>query len=87
MSSDARLKKDVQTFDLGFDFINSLRQVSWTSKDQGQGTTQHYGVITQEKESAIANLPRSMCIELKRGESELDSIKGVVLSLGSPECR
>ena len=54
VSSDARLKKDVQTSDLGLDFINSLRPVSWTWKDQSQGTTQHYGVIAQEAESAIA---------------------------------
>ncbi|MBL7556614.1 MAG: tail fiber domain-containing protein [Bdellovibrionaceae bacterium] len=54
VSSDARLKKDVQTSDLGLDFINSLRPVSWTWKDANQGTTEHYGVIAQETESAIA---------------------------------
>jgi trimeric autotransporter adhesin len=54
VSSDARLKKDVKTSDLGLDFINSLRPVSWTWKDQSRGTTQHYGVIAQEAESAIA---------------------------------
>jgi trimeric autotransporter adhesin len=55
VSSDARLKKDVKTSDLGLDFVNSLRPVSWTWKDQRQGTTQHYGVIAQEAEAAIAN--------------------------------
>ena len=54
VSSDARLKKDVQDSDLGLEFINSLRPVSWTWKDQSQGNTQHYGVIAQEAESAIA---------------------------------
>lgn len=54
VSSDARLKKDVQTSDLGLDFINSLRPVSWTWKDPNQGTAQHYGVIAQETEFAIA---------------------------------
>lgn len=54
VSSDARLKKDVKTSDLGLDFINSLRPVSWTWRDPHRGTTQHYGVIAQETESAIA---------------------------------
>jgi len=53
VSSDARLKKNVKTSDLGLDFINSLRPVSWTWKNPNQGTTQHYGVIAQETEQAI----------------------------------
>ncbi len=54
VSSDARLKKEVKTSDLGLDFINSLRPVSWIWKDQRQGAIQHYGVIAQEAELAIA---------------------------------
>ncbi|WP_347357516.1 tail fiber domain-containing protein [Bdellovibrio sp.] len=54
VSSDARLKKNVKDSDLGLGFINSLRPVSWTWKDENQGTTEHYGVIAQEAELAIA---------------------------------
>lgn len=54
VSSDSRLKKDIETSDLGLDFINSLRPVSWVWKDPKQGTSRHYGVIAQEAESAIA---------------------------------
>ncbi|MGE9743863.1 tail fiber domain-containing protein [Bdellovibrio bacteriovorus] len=54
VSSDARLKKNVKDSDLGLGFINSLRPVSWTWKDENQGATEHYGVIAQEAELAIA---------------------------------
>lgn len=54
VSSDARLKKNVKDSDLGLGFINSLRPVSWTWKDENQGTVEHYGVIAQEAELAIA---------------------------------
>lgn len=40
--------------DLGLHFINSLRAVSWVWKNSEQGTTEHYGVIAQEAEAAIA---------------------------------
>lgn len=54
VSSDVRLKKDVKPSDLGLDFVNSLRPVSWTWKDPRMGSTQHYGVIAQETKAAIA---------------------------------
>ncbi|MFV8249746.1 tail fiber domain-containing protein [Bdellovibrio bacteriovorus] len=54
VSSDARLKKNVKDSDLGLDFVNSLRPVSWTWIDEKQGATEHYGVIAQEAELAIA---------------------------------
>lgn len=56
VSSDARLKKNVKDSDLGLDFINSLRPVSWTWKDEKQGAIEHYGVIAQEAELAIAKV-------------------------------
>ena len=54
VSSDSRLKKNVKNSDLGLNFINSLRPVSWTWKDANQGAEEHYGVIAQEAEAAIA---------------------------------
>jgi hypothetical protein len=54
VSSDSRLKKNVKASDLGIDFINSLRPVSWNWKDQSQGSALHYGVIAQEVELAMA---------------------------------
>lgn len=53
VSSDARLKKDIRNSDLGLDFVNTLRPVSWLWKDNQLGTSRHYGVIAQEAESAI----------------------------------
>ena len=51
-TSDARLKKDILPSDLGLDFINKLRPVSyhWNS---GENTDLHYGLIAQETEAAI----------------------------------
>ncbi|MEY3760297.1 MAG: hypothetical protein RIR39_1788, partial [Pseudomonadota bacterium] len=54
VSSDVRLKKDIQNTDLGLDFINSLRPVSWLWIDKNQDTSRHYGIIAQEAEAAIA---------------------------------
>jgi hypothetical protein len=53
VSSDIRLKKDVQPSDLGLAFVNSLRPVSWIWKNTAQGSERHYGVIAQEAERAI----------------------------------
>ncbi|MBK7963163.1 MAG: tail fiber domain-containing protein [Bdellovibrionales bacterium] len=53
VSSDARLKKDVRTSDLGLSFINSLLSSFVDRKDEKQGLAQHYGVIAQEAESAL----------------------------------
>lgn len=54
VSSDERLKKEIKTSDLGLDFINNLEPVSWVWKDPKRGTVQHYGVIAQQAEAAIA---------------------------------
>ena len=52
-TSDARLKKNVQNSDLGLNFINQLRPVSYFWKD-GDDQKLHYGLIAQETEAAIA---------------------------------
>ena len=52
-TSDARLKKEIKDTDLGLDFINKLRPVSyyWNS---GPDKDQHYGLIAQETEDVLA---------------------------------
>ncbi len=49
--SDRRLKTNIQDSDLGLDFINSLRPVSYVWKEGGKRW--HYGVIAQELRDAI----------------------------------
>jgi hypothetical protein len=51
-TSDARQKKDIQNSDLGLDFINKLRPVSY-HWNNGADTDLHYGLIAQETEKAI----------------------------------
>jgi hypothetical protein len=51
-TSDARLKKEIKNTDLGLEFINKLRPVSyyWNS---GPDKEQHYGLIAQEAEEVL----------------------------------
>ena len=51
-TSDARLKKDIQNTDLGLDFINQLRPVSYYWKS-GPDKELHYGLIAQETEKIL----------------------------------
>jgi hypothetical protein len=51
VSSDETLKTDIVDSDLGLDFINGLRPVSfkWIARDDGgPGVRKHYGFIAQE---------------------------------------
>jgi hypothetical protein len=51
VSSDETLKTDIVDSDLGLDFINGLRPVSfkWIARDDGgPGVRKHYGLIAQE---------------------------------------
>lgn len=50
-TSDVRYKKDIKDSDLGLEFINSLRPVSyrWKKRDTGK----HYGLIAQEVEKTL----------------------------------
>lgn len=53
-TSDERLKTQIRTSDLGIDFINRLRPVSYYWRE---GDDQlHYGVIAQEAERALAEV-------------------------------
>lgn len=51
-TSDARKKTKIQDSDLGLDFINDLRPVSYYWKEGDQHL--HYGVIAQETEYALS---------------------------------
>ena len=53
-TSDIREKKEIQESDLGLDFITKLRPVSYLWKS-GVDETQHYGLIAQETEKAVAD--------------------------------
>jgi trimeric autotransporter adhesin len=50
-TSDARKKKSIQDSDLGLDFVNGLRPVSYYWKEGDKNL--HYGVIAQEAEQAL----------------------------------
>jgi hypothetical protein len=52
-TSDRREKKDIYSTDLGLDFINKLRPVSYRW-NTGVDNDVHYGLIAQEAEQAIA---------------------------------
>ncbi len=52
-TSDRREKKDIYNTDLGLDFINKLRPVSYRW-NTGVDNDVHYGLITQEAEQVIA---------------------------------
>lgn len=51
-TSDARLKTDVQPSDLGLEFINRLRPISF-KWNHGPDKGRHYGLIAQEAEKEI----------------------------------
>ena len=54
-TSDAREKKNIQESDLGLNFINKLRPVSYNWKS-GPDNDLHYGLIAQETEKAVLEL-------------------------------
>lgn len=51
-TSDEREKTDIENSDLGLDFVNSLRPVSFKWRENTSGRT-HYGLIAQEFKQAI----------------------------------
>ena len=57
ISSDVNIKTDIQDTDLGLDFVNALRPVSFKMIDRdGQGdpgVRDHYGFIAQEVETLL----------------------------------
>ena len=52
-TSDERLKKDIQDSDLGLDFINKLRPVSYKFKKDKQYKKLKYGIIAQEVQEVL----------------------------------
>jgi hypothetical protein len=66
-TSDARKKKDINNSDLGLEFINSLRPVSYHWK-AGPDDDLHYGLIAQETEKAISEAKAKSGIKPKAGE-------------------
>jgi hypothetical protein len=57
-TSDRREKKDISDTDLGLDFINRLRPVSYRW-NTGVDNDVHYGLIAQEAEQAIAEIGKT----------------------------
>lgn len=52
-TSDRRFKKDIETSDLGLNFINKIKPVKYKYKD---GERNHYGIIAQELKEVIDEL-------------------------------
>jgi hypothetical protein len=70
-TSDARMKRDIQETDLGLNFINKLRPVSYFWKD-GADTKLHYGLIAQETKQAIS--------EVKHANGRTDEVDNVIVT-------
>jgi hypothetical protein len=71
-TSDARKKKDITESDLGLDFINSLRPVSYYWKSGPDGDL-HYGLIAQETEKAVNEAKAKAGNKTKAGEQVIIS--------------
>lgn len=67
-TSDARMKKDIRDSDLGLDFVNSLRPVSYYWKE-GSDSKLHYGLIAQETEKSL-----SVAKEKSNRTDEVDNV-------------
>jgi hypothetical protein len=59
-ASDERYKKDIQDIDLGLDFINTLRPVSYKMKTDADTDGLSYGLIAQEVEQALGGRSTKM---------------------------
>ena len=57
--SDRNEKNTIQNSDLGLDFINKLRAVSFKWNDASLGTKTRYGLIVQEVEDAVKELGKN----------------------------
>lgn len=53
VSSDRTLKENITTSDLGLDFVNKLKPVSFTWKDPQSDDKKHYGIIAQDVEQVF----------------------------------
>ena len=62
-TSDKTLKQDILTCDLGLDFVNKLKPVSykWIQKDlENLDTKTHYGLIAQDVEEALTESGKTL---------------------------
>lgn len=73
-ASDARIKKDVQDSNVGLDFVNSLRPVSfkWNEAAQDMGIGTRYGLIAQEVQSALSAVGAPDDLALVTHDQSLD---------------
>ncbi|UOF02296.1 tail fiber domain-containing protein [Bdellovibrio reynosensis] len=58
-TSDERLKTEIQTVDLGLDFINSISAVKYRWKSEGAEGKIHYGFIAQDLKKNIEDKTRA----------------------------
>lgn len=70
-TSDLRMKRNIQESDLGLDFINKLRPVSYYWKE-GSDKKLHYGLIAQETEEALS--------QIKEANHRQNEVKNVIVT-------
>ena len=69
VTSDQNEKTDIVDSDLGLDFVNALRPVSFKWRDRGGGVAgvrTHYGLLGQEVESVLGAAASDTAIWIKR---------------------
>jgi hypothetical protein len=71
-TSDVRKKREITDSDLGLDFINSLRPVSYRWK-AGPDNDLHYGLIAQETEKAVDEAKTKAGNKVQPGEQVIIS--------------
>lgn len=70
-TSDRREKKDIYNSDLGLDFINKLRPVSYRW-NTGVDNDVHYGLIAQEAEQAITDVGQTETTSIVTHDETID---------------
>lgn len=70
-TSDRREKNDIANTDLGLDFINKLRPVSYRW-NTGVDSEVHYGLIAQEAEQVLADLGKKEETSIVTHDAETD---------------
>ena len=81
ITSDARMKQEVQDIPLGLDFINNLRPVSYKYNDKENDLTR-FGFIAQEVKEALPEEPVNMWREsvLESGETRQELVYQEVIA-------
>jgi len=72
VSSDIRLKKEIQESELGLDFVNLLKPVSWVWKNKEENT-RHFGFIAQDTLKLIQGTRYSNDVTRKQMNSSIVS--------------